>query len=155
MTLKSDTNSLAKKMARSPKVPVEVLANQSQINIDLMKDEFELVMQGQIHDLIDLLSSKDQSKIDTIYEVSSQIISSSSFVKADWISKAAQSLCEIHEIMANHHWDWEAAEVHGKTMQLLLTMSGKNEAACNHLLTGLHAVVAAKRAQNELLEPRI
>jgi hypothetical protein len=56
--------------------------------------------------------------------------------------------------MAHHHWDWEAAEVHGKTMQLLSNMSGKNEAACSHLMTGLHAVVAAKRAQNELLEPR-
>ncbi|GIU67786.1 hypothetical protein [Candidatus Phycosocius spiralis] len=152
MTLKKSTHSLARKIARAPKVPIEVLANQSQINIDLLKDEFELVLQGQIHDLIGLLNSKDETKIDTIYEISSQIISSSSFVKADWISKVAQSLCEIHEIMASHQWDWDAAEVHGKTMQLISTLGRLNPTACQGLLTGLQSVVMAKRAHSELLE---
>ena len=111
-----------------------------------MKDEFEAVMNNQIQELAELLHYKDQSKIGAIYEISSQIISSSSFVKSEWIAKAAQSLCEVHEIMNSAgNWDWDAAQVHGKTMQLLASLEGDHDAVRQSLLDGLSSVVAAKR----------
>ncbi|AMS29973.1 hypothetical protein [Aquidulcibacter sp.] len=146
MTTKPNHNSLKRKLAKVGKLPVDELAGRSQFNIDLMKDEFEVVMRNQIEELTDLMQGKDPASIRGIYEISSQIISSASFVKADWVSRAAQSLCEVHEIMSAGKWDWEAISVHGKTIQLLASLEPTQEAMSQSLLEGLGAVVAAKRA---------
>ncbi len=145
MTTKPNHNSLKRKLAKVGKLPVDELAGRSQFNIDLMKDEFEVVMRNQIEELTDLLQGKDPANIRGIYEMSSQIISSASFVKADSVSKAAQSLCEVHEIMSAGKWDWEAITVHGKTIQLLAALEPSQAAMSESLLEGLGAVVAAKR----------
>lgn len=146
MTTKPNHNSLKRKLAKVGKLPVDELAGRSQLNIDSMKEEFEVVMRNQIEELTDLLQGKDQANIRGIYEMSSQIISSASFVKADWVSRAAQSLCEVHEIMSTSKWDWEAISVHGKTIQLLASLEPSQEAVSQSLLEGLGALVAAKRA---------
>lgn len=145
MTTKPNHNSLKRKLAKVGKLPVDELAGRSQLNIDLMKEEFEVVMRNQIEELSDLLHHKDPAKIRGIYETSSQLISSASFVKADWVSRAAQSLCEVHEIMSAGKWDWEAIDVHGKTIQLLARLDPDQTAMSQSLLEGLGAVVAAKR----------
>ena len=146
MTTKPNHNSLKRKLAKVGKLPVDDLSGLSQFNIDLMKEEFEVVMHNQIHELTDLLQAKDPASIRTIYETSSQIISSASFVKADWVSHAAQSMCEVHEIMSAGKWDWEAITVHGKTIQLLASLEPSQTSEGQRLLEGLSAVVAAKRA---------
>lgn len=145
MTTKPNHNSLKRKLAKVGKLPVEELAGRSQLTIDLMKDEFMVVMRNQIEELTDLLHAKDPANIRSIYETSSQIISSASFVKAETVSRAAQSLCEVHEIMSAGKWDWEAVTVHGKTIQLLATLEPNQDAVSQSLLDGLSAVVAAKR----------
>ena len=146
MTTKPNHNSLKRKLSKVRKLSVEDLSALSQVNIDGMQEEFEVVMRNQIEELTDIVRAKDPASIRTIYEMSSQIISSASFVKADWVARAAQSLCEVHEIMSAGKWDWEAIGVHGKTIQLLATLEPSQEAVSQSLLEGLGAVVAAKRA---------
>lgn len=146
MTTKPNHNSLKRKLSKVRKLSVEDLSALSQVNIDGMQEEFEVVMRNQIEELTDIVRAKDPASIRTIYEMSSQIISSASFVKADWVARAAQSLCEVHEIMIAGKWDWEAIGVHGKTIQLLATLEPSQEAVSQSLLEGLGAVVAAKRA---------
>ena len=146
MTTKPNHNSLKRKLSKVRKLSVEDLSALSQVNIDGMQEEFEVVMRNQIEELTDIVRAKDPASIRTIYEMSSQIISSASFVKADWVARAAQSLCEVHEIMSAGKWDWEAIGVHGKTIHLLATLEPSQEAVSQSLLEGLGAVVAAKRA---------
>jgi hypothetical protein len=146
MTTKPNHNSLKRKLSKVRKLSVEDLSALSQVNIDGMQEEFEVVMRNQIEELTDIVRAKDPASIRTIYEMSSQIISSASFVKADWVARAAQSLCEVHEIMSAGKWDWEAIGVHGKTIQLLATLEPSQEAVSQSLLEGLGALVAAKRA---------
>jgi len=145
MTTKPNHSSLKRKLSKVRKLSVEDLSALSQVNIDGMQEEFEVVMRNQIDELTDLVRTKDPASIRTIYEMSSQIISSASFVKADWVARAAQSLCEVHEIMSAGKWDWEAIGVHGKTIQLLASLEPSQEAISQSLLEGLGAVVAAKR----------
>ncbi len=145
MTTKPNHSSLKRKLSKVRKLSVEDLAALSQVNIDGMQEEFDLVMRNQIDELTDIVRAKDPASIRTIYEMSSQIISSASFVKADWVARAAQSLCEVHEIMSAGKWDWEAIGVHGKTIQLLASLEPSQEAISQSLLEGLGAVVAAKR----------
>jgi hypothetical protein len=145
MTTKPNHSSLKRKLSKVRKLSVEDLSALSQVNIDGMQEEFELVMRNQIDELTGIVRAKDPASIRTIYEMSSQIISSASFVKADWVARAAQSLCEVHEIMSAGKWDWEAIGVHGKTIQLLASLEPSQEAISQSLLEGLGAVVAAKR----------
>jgi hypothetical protein len=146
MTTKPNHSSLKRKLSKVRKLSVEDLSALSQVNIDGMQEEFDLVMRNQIDELTGIVRAKDPASIRTIYEMSSQIISSASFVKADWVARAAQSLCEVHEIMSAGKWDWEAIGVHGKTIQLLASLEPSQEAISQSLLEGLGAVVAAKRA---------
>jgi hypothetical protein len=146
VTTKPNQNSLKRKLAKVGKLSVDELAGLSQENIDLMKDEFDVVMRNQIQALTNLVVDQDPANIRGIYETSSQIISSASFVKADWVCLAAQSLCKVHEIMHAGKWDWEAISVHGKTIQLLASLDATQEAVSQSLLEGLGAVVEAKRA---------
>ena len=146
MTTKPNHSSLKRKLSKVRKLSVEDLSALSQVNIDGMQEEFEVVMRNQIEELTDIVRAKDPASIRTIYEMSSQIISSASFVKADWVARAAQSLCEVHEIMIAGKWDWEAIGVHGKTIHLLATLEPSQEAVSQSLLEGLGALVAAKRA---------
>ena len=146
MTTKPNHSSLKRKLSKVRKLSVEDLSALSQVNIDGMQEEFDLVMRNQIDELTGIVRAKDPASIRTIYEMSSQIISSASFVKADWVARAAQSLCEVHEIMSAGKWDWEAIGVHGKTIQLLASLEPSQEAISHSLLEGLGAVVAAKRA---------
>jgi hypothetical protein len=146
MTTKPNQSSLKRKLSKVRKLSVEDLSALSQVNIDGMQEEFEVVMRNQIDELTGIVRAKDPASIRTIYEMSSQIISSASFVKADWVARAAQSLCEVHEIMSAGKWDWEAIGVHGKTIQLLASLEPSQEAISQSLLEGLGAVVAAKRA---------
>ena len=146
MTTKPNHSSLKRKLSKVRKLSVEDLSALSQVNIDGMQEEFEVVMRNQIEELTDIVRAKDPASIRTIYEMSSQIISSASFVKADWVARAAQSLCEVHEIMSVGKWDWEAIGVHGKTIHLLATLEPSQEAVSQSLLEGLGALVAAKRA---------
>jgi hypothetical protein len=113
MTTKPNQSSLKRKLSKVRKLSVEDLSALSQVNIDGMQEEFEVVMRNQIDELTGIVRAKDPASIRTIYEMSSQIISSASFVKADWVARAAQSLCEVHEIMSAGKWDWEAIGVHG------------------------------------------
>jgi len=145
MTTKPNHSSLKRKLSKVRKLSVEDLSALSQVNIDGMQEEFDVVMRNQIDELTDIVRAKDPASIRTIYEMSSQIISSASFVKADWVARAAQSLCEVHEIMSAGKWDWEAIGVHGKTIQLLASLEPSQEAISQSLLEGLGAVVAAKR----------
>ncbi len=145
MTTKPNHSSLKRKLSKVRKLSVEDLSALSQVNIDGMQEEFDVVMRNQIDELTDIVRAKDPASIRTIYEMSSQIISSASFVKADWVARAAQSLCEVHEIMSAGKWDWEAIGVHGKTIQLLTSLEPSQEAISQSLLEGLGAVVAAKR----------
>jgi hypothetical protein len=145
MTTKPNHSSLKRKLSKVRKLSVEDLSALSQVNIDGMQEEFEVVMRNQIDELTGIVRAKDPASIRTIYEMSSQIISSASFVKADWVARAAQSLCEVHEIMSAGKWDWEAIGVHGKTIQLLASLEPSQEAISQSLLEGLGAVVAAKR----------
>jgi hypothetical protein len=145
MTTKPNHSSLKRKLSKVRKLSVEDLSALSQVNIDGMQEEFDLVMRNQIDELTGIVRAKDPASIRTIYEMSSQIISSASFVKADWVARAAQSLCEVHEIMSAGKWDWEAIGVHGKTIQLLASLEPSQEAISQSLLEGLGAVVAAKR----------
>lgn len=146
MTTKPNNNSLKRKLSKVGKLPVEEMAGHSELNMLGMREKFESVMHTQIQSLNDMLKTRDPASIQSIYEVASQLISSASFVQANHVSQAAQSLCQVHEIMGAHKWDWEAALVHGKTIQLLSTLGRHQEETGNKLLEGLTSVVNAKRS---------
>ncbi|GBF56398.1 hypothetical protein PbB2_00053 [Candidatus Phycosocius bacilliformis] len=146
MTTKPNNNSLKRKLSKLGKLPVDEMAGRSELTMLGMRDQFEDVMHDQIDALAILLKARDPDRIQEIYEVSSQIISSSSFIQADMVCQAAQSMCQVHEIMCSGKWDWDAALVHGKTLQLLASLGRHEVDTGQKLLDGLAALVQAKRA---------
>lgn len=114
--------------------------------LERRRDDVLVEIQGVIGELEVLCVGQRPEEAMKVYELGSTIIDLAGFFDTGPLYKAAYSLCDLSEQMAEAGvWRWPAVEVHVQTLRLIHASGCKAGPEATMLLNGLNAVLQATK----------